>query len=334
MLDRYSRKRFLSTCLRPLGVLVLLAIGLQGCDSKTPRGGINAAVTVTELADRFYAMTLELTPELAYSAGIALDRNDGIEDISPQAQQASNAAIDGMLQRLESVDPDLLTGRAEWITHAYLLQHRRDSVATRIVPALRRYRDFLANTYILSAREELSITANPNGRECYEASVRAYTTLDRSAKEIFELGKKTVAANKATVVELGVAAYGSDNFRDIIRKAKADPADRFATKEELLEYARAAVVRAEEEMPNWVGRMPQQTVTDMLDRIAMLPGQQTAYDSGGLEILVLRREAESALGDNFDIREFHDRILENGTIPLLVQLRTHIEVWLAMSESH
>jgi uncharacterized protein (DUF885 family) len=38
--------------------------------------------------------------------------------------------------------------------------------------------------------------------------------------------------------------------------------------------------------------------------------------------------AEDAMGKDFDIRDFHDRILENGTIPLL-QLRAHIEAWIA-----
>ena len=39
-------------------------------------------------------------------------------------------------------------------------------------------------------------------------------------------------------------------------------------------------------------------------------------------------QAEAALGDDFDIREFHDRVLENGTIPLGA-LRQHIEAWIA-----
>jgi uncharacterized protein (DUF885 family) len=46
-----------------------------------------------------------------------------------------------------------------------------------------------------------------------------------------------------------------------------------------------------------------------------------------LEIERLRDEAEARLGDKFDIREFHDRILENGSVPLSF-LRTHIESWL------
>ena len=65
----------------------------------------------------------------------------------------------------------------------------------------------------------------------------------------------------------------------------------------------------------------------MVDRIAILPGQLTAYDSGGLEILALRKLAEDAMGTDFDVREFHQKILENGTIPL-IQLRAHVAAWI------
>jgi len=76
------------------------------------------------------------------------------------------------------------------------------------------------------------------------------------------------------------------------------------------------------------GRFPESMGDQMVDRIAILPGQLTAYDSGGLEILALRREAEAVMGEAFDVREFHDRVLENGTIPLR-QLRAHIERWIS-----
>jgi uncharacterized protein (DUF885 family) len=72
---------------------------------------------------------------------------------------------------------------------------------------------------------------------------------------------------------------------------------------------------------------------ELVDRIAILPGQLTAYDSGGLEILALRAMAEEAMGADFDIQQFHQRILENGTIPLR-QLRTHIENWIEDYEAH
>jgi uncharacterized protein (DUF885 family) len=76
------------------------------------------------------------------------------------------------------------------------------------------------------------------------------------------------------------------------------------------------------------GRFAAERADEMVDRIAILPGQLTAYDSGGLEILALRRQAEQRLGEDFDIRTFHDRVLENGTIPL-GYLRRHVERWLA-----
>jgi uncharacterized protein (DUF885 family) len=76
------------------------------------------------------------------------------------------------------------------------------------------------------------------------------------------------------------------------------------------------------------GRFSGPEADDLVDRVAIWPGQLTAYDSGGLEILALRREAEAALGTRFDLRRFHRRVLENGAIPLPA-LRANVEAWIA-----
>jgi uncharacterized protein (DUF885 family) len=278
------------------------------------------------------------------------------------------------------------------------------------------------------------------------------------------------------VIELGKAAYQLNDFKEILQRAKSDPTDKFADQDELLEFSREMVTRAQAAMPNWVGTMPRQPVIvvpfeeheegtgrsahyrpgtaerpgeyriplhdpqgqsrgnaegtafhetwpghhlqvafakaieglhpvteiiwfsgpgegwarysealaeemglyvtttgpikrrawpargmvadpgihlfgwtreqaiefmmeagrfpdsmgdQLVDRIAILPGQLTAYDSGGLEILALRQQAEDALGGDFDLREFHDRVLENGTIPLPA-LRAHVERWIEL----
>jgi uncharacterized protein (DUF885 family) len=65
-----------------------------------------------------------------------------------------------------------------------------------------------------------------------------------------------------------------------------------------------------------------------VDRYIADPGQATAYMIGRLEIERLRHEAEQRLGPKFDIRQFHDRVLESGAVPLPL-LRSHIERWLA-----
>jgi uncharacterized protein (DUF885 family) len=63
-------------------------------------------------------------------------------------------------------------------------------------------------------------------------------------------------------------------------------------------------------------------------RSIVMPAQLTSYDAGGEEIKALRTLAEEKLGDNFNIKEFHSKILENGSIPLSA-LRVTIEKWIA-----
>jgi len=67
--------------------------------------------------------------------------------------------------------------------------------------------------------------------------------------------------------------------------------------------------------------------TAEVDRYISFPGQATAYMVGYLEIRALRSEAERELGSKFDLKEFHDRVLENGAVPLDV-LRAHVERWI------
>jgi uncharacterized protein (DUF885 family) len=68
--------------------------------------------------------------------------------------------------------------------------------------------------------------------------------------------------------------------------------------------------------------------TKAIERYTVMPGQATAYMIGKLKILELRETARSALGEQFDIREFHDEILRDGPVPLSI-LEVKINRWVA-----
>jgi uncharacterized protein (DUF885 family) len=342
-----------------------------------------------------------------------------------------------------------------------------------LLPAARRYRDFLANEYLPAARETMGVGALPDGRACYQALFRGYTTLDRAPEETYRLGQERVARNQAEVRDIARRAWGAGDLDGIRARVQAD---RFSGREEMMAFSQDALRRAHAQVPRWFRSVPrapvviephpeflEATASDqyfpaaedgsrpaqyrinlgsasektrssaeitafhetypghhlqiaiaqeqpgahpvsrlvgsgsyvegwaryaealaeemglytsdaarverrlwpargmvvdpgihlfgwtrqqavdylassgrftgeraeaLVDRIVAWPGQLTAYDTGGLEIFALRREAERALGGRFDLRAFHDVVLRNGAVTLPM-LRDAVEAWIA-----
>jgi len=349
-----------------------------------------------------------------------------------------------------------------------------------IAPALDEFRNYLRDAYLPKARDSLSIKSVPNGEQCYEALLRAYHTAEIGGAATFEHGRKAVEANRADVVRRGEAMFNETDFAAILQRTKDDPANRFRSEQELIDFTRALEPVAREKIAPFFSKLPDQpmivepfpdylkgtgqssryepkpaadgpatyridtddwatqtkgeaeivlvhegwpghhlqiatayaveglhpvtrlfgstayiegwaryaealaeeaglyqngygaisrrawpargmvvdpgihlygwtneqaaaflvesgrfdekTAEAMLDRIAVIPGQLTAYDTGGLEIASLRAEAVQRLGARFDIQSFHDRVLENGAVPLAA-LREHVEAWIGEEEA-
>lgn len=74
--------------------------------------------------------------------------------------------------------------------------------------------------------------------------------------------------------------------------------------------------------------LPEHEIETEVDRYIAWPAQALSYYLGERTILQARAKAEEALGDRFNVRAFHDAVLELGSVPLPV-LEGHVERFIA-----
>ncbi|WP_444927561.1 DUF885 domain-containing protein [Microbulbifer sp. TRSA002] len=338
-------------------------------------------------------------------------------------------------------------------------------LSDHIIPSMTNYRNFLESTYLPEARAELGIHAIPNGRECYMAQYRSYTTLQRTPEEVFELGLSAVNANKSEVIHLGEELYQVSSFDEAVANASEDKTQKFNSAAEMHQFYERLVDKSRDltvdffhEMPliemevkgipeheqgsgrgahyipggkgrkarfeydpttykdesyasaekitihegypghhmqialvqgqekfhkiedalsnaafsegwgrysehlaeeagmyqygatkilrrawpargmvadtamhvlGWSDEKVAQFLQDsgasyakdprtLMDRMAVIPAQLASYDSGALEIFALRELMQNELGEDFDIKDFHEIILRNGNVPMAV----------------
>jgi uncharacterized protein (DUF885 family) len=127
----------------------------------------------------------------------------------------------------------------------------------KVMPAVAAYRAYLADEYLPAARTTMGVGALPDGRACYQAAFRAYTTLDRAPEETFALGQARVARNQAEAVEIGRRAYGTAELDSIRARASAE---RFASRDEMLAFANDALRRARAQVPRAFRAVPRAEV--------------------------------------------------------------------------
>lgn len=348
-------------------------------------------------------------------------------------------------------------------------------VTDKVLPMLLLYQDYLVKEYKPAARDEISVLTLPDGSDCYQAYIRARTTTNKSADDLFQLGQKIVNSNKTKVSEIGFDLYKTNEFSEIIRLMNEDSSDNFNSSEEILEVNTKLLLKAKNESKNWFASFPSAEVTikpyeaheagngsyeaakgdkpayyrinlknpkqqkrssnekltfheaypghhlqigierdikglhpiskligfgsysegwaryseqlaeemglyeselalirrrawpsrglvvdpalhtkgwskeqaiefmmesgmnaesalSLYHRIIIWPAQLTSYDAGGEEIKALRKMAEEQMGEGFDIKQFHSKILENGSIPLSA-LRLTISEWVNKKEN-
>jgi uncharacterized protein (DUF885 family) len=353
----------------------------------------------------------------------------------------------------------------------------RDIYDSRILPSLIAYRDFLATDY--EGREAIGVAANPDGKECYAASARYWSSVDMDPMDIHRRGLSEMSRIQSEMLAIARESFDTDDLSALFEELRTNPEYTFESEQHMLDYVNAAVERGRLAVPAWFGTVPdhellvkpspayekdsgggfyssgtadgsrpgiyqvgtynpqgisragqeatvfheswpghhmqgsiaflndelhpimsymfisgsgegwalyterlagemglysdevarlgmlsneayraarlvvdpgihvlgwtrQQAMDYMLentaegydsvssevDRYAAVPGQATSYLLGSLEIQRLRANAAKILGDRFDIREFHDRILVNGSVSLPM-LGAEIDAWIS-----
>jgi uncharacterized protein (DUF885 family) len=129
-------------------------------------------------------------------------------------------------------------------------------VSDELAPAVKRYRDYLANEYLPVSRENISITANPNGAACDAASIRRYTTLDLSPDEVYNLGQQLVAHAESTMRVITVSRFGTSDVRAAMRQARTDSSASFRTREEVVPAVEKILARVNAQVPRMFGILP------------------------------------------------------------------------------
>jgi uncharacterized protein (DUF885 family) len=131
----------------------------------------------------------------------------------------------------------------------------------QMLPAFIRFRDFLEREYLPAARDEIGVSANPNGAECYAASVREYSTLTIDAKAVHALGLAQMDLITNEMKAIGERSFQTSDVAALLSAVRTDPKYLFKSREELIAYSQAALARAKAAAPSWFGIIPRADVT-------------------------------------------------------------------------
>ena len=117
-----------------------------------------------------------------------------------------------------------------------------------IQPALKLFADFIETEYLPNAREDLAISGNPNGAQCYTALVRAFSTLAVTPAEIHRAGLAEMAAIQTEMRDIIETHFKGEATATFLRRINQDPAFTFESEQAVLDFSIAALARARPKM--------------------------------------------------------------------------------------
>ena len=133
-------------------------------------------------------------------------------------------------------------------------------VRSQLRPAFTRYHDFLRDEYLPAARDAIAVSANPNGERCYDASVRSFSTLPLSAKQVHDIGLRQIDELTAEMRAIAERSFKTSDVPALLERLRTDRRHLFRNRQELIDYSTAALTRAKAAVPAWFGLLPKADV--------------------------------------------------------------------------
>ena len=135
-----------------------------------------------------------------------------------------------------------------------------DLVRTQLTPAFTRYRDFLEREYLAAARDDIAVASNPDGARCYDAAVRAQSSVALPAKQVHELGLREVDRLMGEMGAIAERSFHTSDVKALLERLRTDRQYLFKSRQELIDYSAAALARAKAAAPSWFGLLPKADV--------------------------------------------------------------------------
>jgi uncharacterized protein (DUF885 family) len=170
------------------------------------------------------------------------------------------AQLDGLLSTPVADDPLLTTTRPpDGLDVDGWKASLRAVIESEVRPGMEVYRDVLRDEVLAAARpdDKCGLSWLPDGEEAYAATLRYFTTTDKSAQEIHDIGLAQIAKLADEYRSLGPEVVGSDDLDEIFEAMRTDPKLHFESGEQLIEASEVAMERAWATMPAWFEVLPQ-----------------------------------------------------------------------------
>jgi uncharacterized protein (DUF885 family) len=192
--------------------------------------------------------------------GLASGRVSSVEKVRRAVEQLDaelDKSVDGWAMAMPawaSASPDPWPAG----TREQLFAELRDTVATQVVPAVVRYRDFLRERVLPVARtEKEGLVGLPDGLACYQAAIRTHVGLPMTPEQLHELGLGEIARTDRELAALGEKVLGTTDLASTIAKLRTDTSLYFTSREELLAAAQKALDRAKAAIDRYFSVLPE-----------------------------------------------------------------------------